>query len=57
MFLEKFELIYDNIGIKIKTKTKRIPEYYEDDIVRESKGFEEWKVRDQNRLKKEILKE
>jgi len=46
MFLEKFELIYDNIGIKIKTKTKRIPEYYEDDIVRESKGFEEWKVRD-----------
>ena len=39
MFLEKFKLIYDNIGIKAKTKAKRIPEYYKDNIARELKGF------------------
>ena len=39
IFLEKFESIYDNIKIKAKTKTKRIPEYCENNIVKKLKGF------------------
>ena len=39
IFLEKFKLIYNNIKIKTKIKTKRIPEYYENNIVRKLKGF------------------
>ena len=39
IFLEKFKLIYNNIEIKIKIKTKRIPEYYKDNVARELKRF------------------
>ena len=39
IFLKKFESIYNNIKIKIKTKTKGIPEYCENNIIRKLKGF------------------
>jgi len=39
IFLEKFKLIYDNIRIKTKIKTKRILKYCEDNIVKKLKGF------------------
>ena len=39
MFLEKFKSIYNNIGLKTKTKVRRIPEYYKDNIIREIRGY------------------
>jgi hypothetical protein len=57
MFLEKFESMCDNVGIEVETKARRIPEYCEDDVARELKGFDVWKRRDWNGLKTEMLKE
>ena len=45
IFLEKFESIYNNINLEIKTKVKRIPEYYKDNIAKEIRGYDTWKTR------------
>ena len=39
IFLKKFESIYDNVNLKIRTKIKRVLEYYNDDIAREMKEY------------------
>jgi hypothetical protein len=57
LFLEKYESMCDNVGIGAETKARRIPEYCEDDVARELKGFDVWKVRDWEGLKTEMLKE
>ena len=56
IFLKKFKLIYDNIKIKAKIKARRILEYYKNDVIRELKEFNKWKIKDQNKLKTKILK-
>ena len=40
IFLEKFELICDNVEIKAEIKARRILEYCENNIIRELKGFD-----------------
>ena len=39
IFLKKFKSIYNNINLKIKTKVKRVLEYYKDNIAKEVKGY------------------
>ena len=40
IFLEKFKSIYDNINLKAGIKIRRVPEYYNDDIAREVRGYD-----------------
>ena len=39
IFLKKFESIYNNISLKIRIKIKRIPKYYNNNIVRKVKRY------------------
>jgi hypothetical protein len=57
LFLEKYELIYNNIKIETEIKIRWIFKYYKDDVVRELKGFNVWKVKDWEKLKTKMLKE
>jgi len=39
IFLTKYKSIYNNINLKTKTKAKKIPKYYNNNIIRKIRKY------------------